>query len=409
MKKYVIYILIFLFVVLGSLVYLYIDSYKIKEDYQYVVIKGDPTLKVYNKYKVSQYVSITDGKLLTDVDFDTSKIGSVKKEILYLNKYNRKRKAYIEYKVKDDIPPMILASNKTIKKGDTSPVEYLLISADNYDQVPKREIIGDYDINNIGEYKLTLKVTDSSNNITTKDFVLKVVEKLPTSTPSTTRTNYSDVLINYKNDNTKVGLDISEWQDDVDFNKIAQSKVDFVMLRVGFQKGFNGTYYIDKYFDNNIKKLNELNIPVGVYFYTYATSTKEAHEQALWVIDKIKDYKISLPVAFDFESWSSFSTLKLSLHDINEISSSFLSTIKVNGYDAMNYSSKYYLENIWNIEDYPVWLAHYISKTNYTGKYVMWQLCNNGKIDGINGNVDIDVLYDTGIIKNKEDIKGGSN
>jgi GH25 family lysozyme M1 (1,4-beta-N-acetylmuramidase) len=229
--------------------------------------------------------------------------------------------------------------------------------------------------------------------------VLKVVDKISTTPPTNTKTNYEDVLSTYKNESNKIGLDISKWQGNVDFNKLLENNVEFVMLRVGYQKGFNGTYEIDPYFYNNIKELNKLNIPVGVYFYTYATSTKEAHEQALWVIDKIKDYKISLPVVFDFESWDNFSTLNLSLHDINEISKAFLSAIKVNGYDAMNYSSKYYLENIWNIGEYPVWLAHYINQTNYSGEYVMWQLCNNGRIDGINGNVDIDILYDFSIIK----------
>jgi GH25 family lysozyme M1 (1,4-beta-N-acetylmuramidase) len=401
MKKYMIFIFLFLCIILSILVYLYIDSYRIKEDSRFVVIKKYPVLKVYDKYNISEFVSITNGKLLENVAFDTEKIGEKKQEIFYLNNHNRKRKAYIDYKVIDDVSPIILGgSSKTIKSGNTSPIEHLFISADNYDKVPKREIIGEYDINAVGEYNLTLKVTDSSNNITTKDFTLKVVEKISSSKPSNTRTSYGDVVNTYKNENTKIGLDISKWQGDVDFNKLLENNVEFVMLRVGYQKGFNGTYEIDPYFYSNIEKLNKLNIPVGVYFYTYATSTKEAHEQALWVIDKIKDYKISLPVVFDFESWIDFSTLKLSLHDINEISESFLSTIKVNGYDAMNYSSKYYLENIWNIDEYPVWLAHYTSQTNYSGEYVMWQLCNNGKIDGINGNVDIDILYDINMIKN---------
>jgi len=386
---------------LGVLFYLYVDSYRIREDYQYVVVKKDIILKVYDEYNISEFVEITDGKLLEDETFDSSKVGEGKKRILYLNKNNRKRLAYIDYKVIDDISPIILAtSSKTVKKGYDLPIEHLFLSADNYDSIPDREIVGEYDVNSVGEYNLTLKVTDSSNNVTSKDFVLKVVESFSTSTPSNTRTNYTDIFNTHKNENTKIGLDISKWQGDIDFNKLLENNVEFVMLRVGYQKDFNSdTNIIDPYFYNNIKKLNELDIPVGVYFYSYATTTKEAHEQALWVLNKIKDYNISLPIVFDFESWDKFSTLKLSLHDINEISKTFLSTIKVNGYDAMNYSSKFYLENIWNINEYPVWLANYTSKTEYTGDYVMWQLCNNGKIDGINGNVDIDVLYDLNIIK----------
>ena len=400
MKKYVIFVCLSIFIILGIVGYLYIDSYRVKVDNKDVVINDEIILKVYEKYNVSDFFDTNNGKLLEDKEFDTNNIGIKKLEVLYLNKHNRKRKTYINYKVVDDVSPMILGGNsKTIKKGNKSSIEYLFISADNYDASPKREIIGDYDINSIGNYNLTLKVTDSSNNITTKDFVLNVVEKLPTSTQTGAKTYYKDIYTKHKNENTKIGLDISKWQGNVDFDKLLKNNVEFVMLRVGYQKDYNDTYVIDPYFYNNIKKLNKLNIPVGIYFYTYATSTEEAFEQAMWVIDKIKDYKISLPVVFDFESWSDFSSLNLSLHDINEISRTFLSTIKVNGYDAMNYSSKYYLENIWDIDEYPVWLAHYTSQTNYTGEYAMWQLCNNGRIEGINGDVDINVLYNTSIIK----------
>lgn len=399
MKKYTIVVVIFIMLVLSSILYLYINSNKEKESKPATIINIiSPTLKVHDKYKISEFIEITNGELLDEV-IDTNKLGEGKKEIYYLNEKNKKVKTYIEYTVIDDVPPIIIGGNTTtIKKGYREPLEYIFVSADNYDRNPKREIIGEYDVNKVGQYTLTLKVTDSSNNVTTKDFVLNVVEKLPTYT-SNTRTNYEDIFKKHKNENTKIGLDISEWQGNIDFDKLFENNVEFVILRVGYQKGFDGEYKIDPYFEKNIKKLNELNIPVGVYFYTYATTTDEARKQALWVIDKIKDYNISLPVVFDFESWSYFPTLKLSIYDINEVARTFLNTIKDNGYSAMNYGSKYFLEYIWDIDEYPVWLAHYIEQTNYKGEYVMWQLCENGKIDGIKGNVDINVLYDVTLIR----------
>lgn len=399
MKKYTIVVVIFIMLVLSGILYLYINSNKEKETKPTTIVNIiSPTLKVHNKYKISEFVEINNGELLDEV-IDTNKLGEGKKEIYYLNEKNKKVKTYIEYTVIDDVPPIIIGGNTTtVKKGYSEPLEYIFVSADNYDRNPKREIIGEYDVNKVGQYTLTLKVTDSSNNVTTKDFVLNVVEKLPTYT-SNTRTNYEDIVKKHKNENTKIGLDISEWQGNIDFDKLLENNVEFVILRVGYQKGFDGEYKIDPYFENNIKKLNELNIPVGVYFYTYATTLEEARKQALWVIDKIKDYNISLPVVFDFESWSYFPTLKLSIYDINEVARTFLNTIKDNGYSAMNYGSKYYLEYIWDIDEYPVWLAHYIEQTNYKGEYVMWQLCENGKIDGIKGNVDINVLYDVTLIR----------
>ena len=60
----------------------------------------------------------------------------------------------------------------------------------------------------------------------------------------------------------------------------------------------------------------------------------------------------------------------------------------------MLYSSKFYLENIWeNSNDYPVWLAHYTKNTSYSGNYFIWQMSNLGTIAGINGDVDINILY----------------
>ena len=106
---------------------------------------------------------------------------------------------------------------------------------------------------------------------------------------------------------------------------------------------------------------------------------------------------MDLPIVFDWENWNKWNTYKLSFHEINEIANAYMSTAKEKGYEGMLYSSKFYLETIWqNKKEFPVWLAHYTNNaktSSYKGKYQIWQLCNNGHIDGINGDVDIDVLY----------------
>ena len=71
-----------------------------------------------------------------------------------------------------------------------------------------------------------------------------------------------------------------------------------------------------------------------------------------------------------------------------------IEVLKNNGYEGMLYSSKNYLEKVWNTNKFSnVWLAHYTSKTDYSGDYSIWQMCNTGKINGINGDVDIDIFY----------------
>ena len=85
--------------------------------------------------------------------------------------------------------------------------------------------------------------------------------------------------------------------------------------------------------------------------------------------------------------------MQLSLFGLNEVAESFLEKIENAGYDGMLYGSKNYLNSIWKYHDYDVWLAHYTDETDYDSDYVMWQLCQDGRIDGINTAVDINVLY----------------
>jgi len=166
------------------------------------------------------------------------------------------------------------------------------------------------------------------------------------------------------------------------------------MMRIGVQTKQNGELSIDPYFEQNIKNAKSAGLKVGVYLYSIATNSKEAIEHANWVIKTLDNRKLDLPIVFDWENWSKWNTYKMSFYEINDIANKFMETVTKYGYEGMLYSSKYYLENIWTNEyDYPVWLAHYTSKTSYKGNYMMWQLSNTGRIDGIYGDVDINVMY----------------
>ena len=97
---------------------------------------------------------------------------------------------------------------------------------------------------------------------------------------------------------------------------------------------------------------------------------------------------------YDWENWSNYQDFKVSFHHLSEIANTFIKTVEKAGYDGMLYSSKYYLENIWNKSNHKIWLAHYTEQTTYQGKYDIWQLCSNGYVPGIEENlVDINVMY----------------
>jgi GH25 family lysozyme M1 (1,4-beta-N-acetylmuramidase) len=331
-----------------------------------------------------------------DYDIDTETIGEKSEEIVY----KRGNKEFIykfTYNVIDTVKPRVFSgTSKTIEKGYEGDICNVISYGDNYDGIVNCKIEGTYDVNKIGTYNLKYNLSDSSNNTTTVDVTLTVKEKSnnKTTTTSTKKTYFSDVISKYKKDNNEIGIDVSKWQGDIDFNKVKGAGATFVMMRIGVQKSALGELEIDKYYLQNIKNAKEAGLKVGVYLYSIASSKKEAIEHANWVLKTLDNEKLDLPVVFDWESWSKWNSFKISFHEINAIADSYIKTVKDAGYEGMLYSSKFYLENIWeNKNDYPVWLAHYTEKTSYQGKYIMWQLCNNGRIDGINGDVDIDILY----------------
>ena len=279
----------------------------------------------------------------------------------------------------------------TVEKGYKKVLEDVLMSGDNYDSTPIRRIVGNYNFNKIGDYELEYQVEDSSGNIETQPFTLHVVEPSD-NYYSDDYTDFEEIKKKYPNN--KVGIDVSSWQGDINFDKLKKAGVDFVMIRVGTQSDFGEDSVLDKRFIKNIEGANKAGIPAGIYYYSYATNKEEAKEQALWVYEKIKDYQIDLPIAFDWESWSYFNNLNLNLNEFNEVSYTFLDTLKEKGYKTYIYGSRNYLTYIF-IPKHDVWLAHYyVDETDYQGEFKMWQICDDGNVDGIYGYVDIDILFE---------------
>ena len=386
MKKIIFVILASLLIILGSII---IYNNYVKEE----VINLSFDVEVYNNYNLSDFKEQIDCELKEDKKIDTNNIGSIELVTHCKNKDNKKKKFIINFNVVDTTSPIIILKDSfTVTEGYQKNLTDVIISMDNYDSIPKREIIGEYDFNKVGSYNLTYKSTDNSGNANTKDFVLNVIENKK-STPSNSYIAFSDIVNEHKKENTEIGIDVSKWQGNIDFKKVHDAGAEFVIIRIGHQDGFGGEYIIDPYFKNNIENATKNGLKVGIYFYSYADSDEEAKKQVNWIIENLGDYKLELPIVYDWESWSNINLLNFSIHEFNEIADTFLNEIESNGYIPMLYSSKNYLENIWTNEKYKTWLAHYTNKTNYEGEYYMWQLCSDGKIAGINGYVDINVLY----------------
>ena len=198
------------------------------------------------------------------------------------------------------------------------------------------------------------------------------------------------------------GIDVSSHQGNIDWAKVKNAGVQFVMIRCGYRGYETGKIVVDAKFEYNILNAYKNGIKIGIYFYSTATNTSEALEEAAWVNLRLqeqrkKGIRIEYPIAYDFEEFNTHPTSRangLSNTQVTDDAIAFLDYLKNAGYKVMHYSNKNWMKNYWEaarLKQYDFWLAHYCNATDYSGPYVMWQYSSKGSVDGISGNVDLDV------------------
>ncbi len=349
---------------------------------------------VFQEMYVTDLVHDTNVKI-EDYKLDTDVIGE--KDIEFYYTYEGKKYIYqTTIQVVDTVEPKIFgSSSKTVKVGYEGNLCNSVTYGDNYDGQPECHVEGDYDFNKVGKYNIEIVVTDVSGNSTNYKMTLNVVDEIKSNNNSgggSSKLQFSDAYERYKTDSTELGIDVSEWQGDVDYEKVKEAGVTFVMMRIGVKLDSGEEPALDKQFLNNIKNAKEAGLKVGVYVYSKALSSEEAIEEAEWVIEQLDGESLDLPIVFDWEIWSNWNSYHLSFHELNKMAHSFVETVEEKGYEGMLYGSKFYLENFWDDEDFEhIWLAHYASETSYE-EYMMWQFSNVGRIDGIYGDVDLNVM-----------------
>ena len=296
----------------------------------------------------------------------------------------------------DKTAPKILALNSyvTLELGDKFVPGKYIGYGDDIDKNPTMTVNGNVDTSKVGTYNVEYVITDASGNSNKAQITVNVVAKIenPTSPTESPTYSFSDFIKNYKNDNTSLGIDVSRWQGDIDFKKVKDAGCEFVIIRLGYYSG--GVAEVDLFFKKNIEKAKENDLKIGIYYYSEDYSAEELKAHVAWIFDTLGDYKLDFPVVFDWEDFFGFEEYGISINDLNELYKVFALEVEKYGYDAMLYSSKNYLQNVWTGTDkYNVWLAHYTDKTSYTGNYSIWQKDCIGRIDGIDAYVDLDILY----------------
>lgn len=199
--------------------------------------------------------------------------------------------------------------------------------------------------------------------------------------------------------NSRVGIDVSKWNGEIDWDKVKNAGVDYAIIRVGYRGSVSGSLVEDPYFVTNMKGAAASGMPVGVYFFTQAVNEVEAVEEASAVLSLIREYKLDYPVFIDTEgAGGSGRADGLDPETRTLVCEAFCRTIENAGYEAGVYASRnWYNNNLYTdrLDNYVIWLAEYRSIPLYQGYYQMWQYTSKGKIDGISGNVDMNIYYNS--------------
>lgn len=188
------------------------------------------------------------------------------------------------------------------------------------------------------------------------------------------------------------GIDVSYAQGNINWEKVKASGIDFAILRCGY--GQDVKSQDDKFFERNAKACEELNIPYGVYLYSYATSEEGAIGEAQHTLRLLKGKKLSYPVFYDLEDTNT--TGQCSNSEILKIAKAYVAEIEKAGYKVGIYANKHWftskLTQKW-YDKYPKWVAQYNKECTYKGTYDMWQYTSSGRVSGIIGNVDMNYCY----------------
>ncbi len=210
----------------------------------------------------------------------------------------------------------------------------------------------------------------------------------------------------FKSENEYVsGIDVSYHNGDIDWKTVSKNN-DFAIIRAGYRGYTEGKIVEDTYFKNNIKGAEKADIPIGIYFYSQATTVEEAKEEANYVLSLIKGKDVSLPVFIDYE----YAFNKDGMHDgrlfnanltpteATDIINAFCEKINKGGHYAGLYASSYILSN--NIKasklnkNIYIWVADYNENVKYQGEYDIWQYTKTGSVEGVSSKyTDMNYWY----------------
>lgn len=237
------------------------------------------------------------------------------------------------------------------------------------------------------------KLEDISYLIKTEDEIDAEAEDTAKHEVDSDETEYTDTWDSQQG--AVLGIDVSKWNRNIDWEKVKESGVRFVIIRCGYRGSKTGALVEDPYFRQNIKGATDAGLKVGVYFFTQAITQAEAVEEASMALKLVEGYELDYPIFIDTEG-SGGRADSLDTATRTAVCEAFCETIEQAGFEAGVYASRnWYYNNVDDdaLSDYIIWVAEYRKEPLYTGRYDLWQYTSSGQVDGIEGRVDLNLSY----------------
>lgn len=192
-----------------------------------------------------------------------------------------------------------------------------------------------------------------------------------------------------------LGIDVSKWNKDIDWEAVKESGVQFVIIRCGYRGSKTGVLVEDPYFRQNIEGAKAAGLKVGVYFFTQAITPAEAVEEASMALKLTEEYELDYPIFIDTEG-SGGRADALDAATRTAVCNTFCQTVEQAGESAGVYASRnWYYNHVDDdvLAEYTIWVAEYREEPLYVGRYEIWQYTSSGQINGIEGRVDLNLSY----------------
>ena len=194
-----------------------------------------------------------------------------------------------------------------------------------------------------------------------------------------------------------IGIDVSKFQSSINWQKVKNAGINFVIIRCGYRGYGSGVLVQDPMFASHITGAKAAGLRVGIYFFSQAITEAEAVEEASMAVKLANQYGINMPIAIDSEyaNGGRGRADGLSKSERTKITIAFCNTVANAGYKPMVYASKNWFSEHLSVSQFPssyrIWVAHYATTCGYTGRYDIWQNTSKGSVDGVKGNVDMNI------------------